>query len=549
MPLSEEFHVRRIRALPYALATALLLLAGLAVWSAGPARAATGFVSTDGTSFSVDGAPFRFGGVTNYYLHYSSPTMVNDVFEDAAAMGVTVLRAWTFLECGGDKPNSNGGCSAGPDHWMQKWSNAANGGAGGVIYNDTGAGGLVQLDKAIAAAAAHHIRLILPFTNNWRDFGGMDQYVTWYGLADHDQFYTDARIRKDYQNWIAHLLNRTNTVTGVAYRNDPTIFAWELANEPRCIDASLPTSGTCTPATLKEWVSTMSAFVKGVDANHMVSVGDEGFLNRNGNGNNSFPYTQADGVDHEQLTSVSTVDFGTYHMYPQAWGQSPVQQWGTGWITDHDAAGRTMNKPEILEEFGSTDQSTRDATYAAWTDAVRTTGGAGFMVWLLTGIQDDGQLYPDFDGYRVVVPSSTATVLTDAGSAISGNPPPTSTPPTSTPPTSPPPPPPPGGCTVTYKVSNQWDTGFQGDVSVRNDGSAAVNGWTLAWSYADGQAITQSWNSSFTQSAAAVTVTNASWNGTLAPAGTASFGFLANWSGANHVPAAFTLNGTACVLG
>jgi endo-1,4-beta-xylanase len=101
---------------------------------------------------------------------------------------------------------------------------------------------------------------------------------------------------------------------------------------------------------------------------------------------------------------------------------------------------------------------------------------------------------------------------------------------------------------VTYKVTNQWSTGFQGDVTVRNDGTASMTGWTLRWSFADGQALTQSWNSAFTQAGAAVTVTNASWNGTLAPAGTAGFGFLANWSGANRVPTGFTLNGTACAV-
>jgi hypothetical protein len=74
----------------------------------------------------------------------------------------------------------------------------------------------------------------------------------------------------------------------------------------------------------------------------------------------------------------------------------------------------------IAEEWGSTDQSTRDATYTAWANAVRTTGGDGFNFWLLTGIQDDGQLYPDFDGFRIVTPSSSATVLSNAALQMSG---------------------------------------------------------------------------------------------------------------------------------
>jgi mannan endo-1,4-beta-mannosidase len=396
-------------------AAAAVLAAALTAVAAPPAGAGPVFVTRNGAAFDLGGQPYRFGGTNDYYLHYASQLMVDDVLADAVAMNLRVMRAWTFLECGGDKPNSNGGCSQGTDHWMQRWSNTA----GGPVYN-TGPNGLQKLDYLLARANQLGIRLILPLTNNWRDFGGMDQYVTWYGLQFHDQFYTDARIRQAFKNWIATLVNRTNSITGVAYRNDPAIFSWELANEPRCINASLPTSGTCTADTLVGWASEMSAYIKSLDANHMVSVGDEGFHPGIGGTAGSWPYNVTDGVDHARLTALPTVDFGTYHLYPQGWGQSPAQSWGTGWINDHNAVGGTLTKPEILEEFGTTDQSTRDATYTAWTDAVRTGGGDGWNFWLLTGIQDDGQLYPDYDGFRVVTPSATATVLANAAVAMGG---------------------------------------------------------------------------------------------------------------------------------
>jgi mannan endo-1,4-beta-mannosidase len=405
------------RRLLYVVLAAVLAAVG-AAFVLPSAHAATTFVSRNGAAFDLNGQPFRYGGANNYYLHYKSNLMVDDVFADAQAMGLKVIRAWTFLECGGDKPGANGTTcdQQGTNVWMQRWSNAANGGAGGVVYNETQ---LTAIDRMIASAAAHGIKLILPFAGNWRDFGGMDQYVAWYGLQFHDQFYTDTRIQQDYKNWITKLVNRTNTVTGVAYKNDPTIFAWELANEPRCINAAFPTSGTCTADTLVNWATTMSAFIKSLDANHMVSVGDEGFHPGPPPGTSQqWPYNITDGVDHARLTAIPSIDFGTYHLYPQGWGQSPADTWGTQWINDHNAVGATVNKPEILEEFGTTDQSTRDATYTAWTNAVRTGGGDGWNVWILTGIQDDGQLYPDFDGFRVVLPSSTATVLTNAAAQI-----------------------------------------------------------------------------------------------------------------------------------
>jgi mannan endo-1,4-beta-mannosidase len=395
------------------LAGGVAVLLAAATLTVSPATAGPVFVTRNGAAFDLGGQPFRFGGTNNYYLHYKSQLMVDDVFGDAVAMNLKVIRAWTSLECGGDKPNSAGGCSAGPDAWTQRWSNAL-----GRPEINTGPGGLQKLDYMLAKANQLGVKLILPFVNNWRDFGGMDQYVTWYGLPFHDQFYTDTRIKQHYKDWIAAIVNRTNSITGVQYKNDPAVFSWELGNEPRCINASLPTSGTCTADTLVSWATEMSQFIKSLDANHMVSVGDEGFHPGVGGTPGSWPYNVTDGVDHARLTAIPTIDFGTYHLYPQHWSQTA--DWGTGWINDHNAVGAALNKPVILEEFGTTDQSTRDATYTAWTNAVRTGGGDGWNFWLLTGIQDDGQLYPDFDGFRVITPSANATLLSNAALQMGG---------------------------------------------------------------------------------------------------------------------------------
>jgi alpha-galactosidase len=83
-------------------------------------------------------------------------------------------------------------------------------------------------------------------------------------------------------------------------------------------------------------------------------------------------------------------------------------------------------------------------------------------------------------------------------------------------------------------------------VDIKNTGTTTINGWTLGWSFANGQSITQLWGASYTQTGANVSATNLSWNATIAPNGTANLGFLANWSGTNGKPTAFTLNGAAC---
>jgi endo-1,4-beta-xylanase len=101
-------------------------------------------------------------------------------------------------------------------------------------------------------------------------------------------------------------------------------------------------------------------------------------------------------------------------------------------------------------------------------------------------------------------------------------------------------------CGVRYSVAGQWPGRFQGGVTVTNTASTPVSGWELAWSFLDGQRITTLWNGDYHQVGADVTVANARWNGTVAPGASVSFGFLGRWTGANTVPASFTLNGSTC---
>src|SRR5256885_7035801 len=80
------------------------------------------------------------------------------------------------------------------------------------------------------------------------------------------------------------------------------------------------------------------------------------------------------------------------------------------------------------------------------------------------------------------------------------------------------------GCRVDYAVSSQWSGGFGANVTITNLGDP-VNGWTLTWSYSAGQAVTQAWNATVTQSGSAVTAKDAGYNAAIATNGTASFGF------------------------
>jgi hypothetical protein len=105
-----------------------------------------------------------------------------------------------------------------------------------------------------------------------------------------------------------------------------------------------------------------------------------------------------------------------------------------------------------------------------------------------------------------------------------------------------------GACTVTYTITHQWAGGFQADVRLANTGTTPWNGWSLRWSFPDGQRITQLWNAGYTQSGAAVTATNTGWNGTVAAGASVNFGFTGSWSGANGKPSAFTLGDRSCAV-
>ncbi|HVQ95128.1 MAG TPA: cellulose binding domain-containing protein [Mycobacteriales bacterium] len=119
-------------------------------------------------------------------------------------------------------------------------------------------------------------------------------------------------------------------------------------------------------------------------------------------------------------------------------------------------------------------------------------------------------------GGAVVTPTSTSPSSPSGGS--------------STPPAG-------GACTAGYRVVSQWSDGFQGEVSVRNSTTAARSAWTATVTFGNGQRITQSWSATVTQTGAAATAENLSWNGSLAAGASTTFGFLASWTGSNAAPA------------
>ncbi|CAL3965890.1 unnamed protein product [Diplocarpon coronariae] len=182
---------------------------------------------------------------------------------------------------------------------------------------NTGANGLQRLDYVVRSAEAHGISLIINFVNNWDDFGGITAYAT----------FTESR----------------GQLVVARYESSTAVFAWELANEPRC--------NGCDTSVLTGWIASTSAYVKSLDSNHMVCIGDEGF-GLNGDTDTTYPYSDGEGLNFTANLAISTIDFGTYHAYPGSWGETDA------WLNlCSAAAAASVGKPVILEEYGSASSS------------------------------------------------------------------------------------------------------------------------------------------------------------------------------------------------
>ncbi|KAF3618007.1 Mannan endo-1,4-beta-mannosidase 2 [Capsicum annuum] len=194
------------------------------------------FVERNGTQFFVDGKVFYINGWNSYWLmdhavDYSNRPKIKGILLAGAKMGLTVCRTWAF---------NDGGYNAlqiSPGRFDERVFRA--------------------LDHVIAEARKNGIRLMLSLVNNLHAFGGKTEYVKWAekeGVAlssSNDSFFYDPTIRRYFKNYVKEVtgsslgnslwqkckivLTRRNVYTGIEYRDDPTIFAWELINEPRCM--------------------------------------------------------------------------------------------------------------------------------------------------------------------------------------------------------------------------------------------------------------------------------------------------------------------------
>jgi hypothetical protein len=330
------------------------------------AFAVTEFVNRSGKSFTLSGNNYTLLGANAYYLAdyamnltydddgnqiNNSREAVLEILDKAQSLNINVIRTWVNMMGGNCSQWSNTSTKQG---YVESacWNVTPYGGHYNLFINNVpgnySENMFRSLDWVIYEASKRDIRIMPVFVNNWGEYGGMRWYVMQSPTTDktyanissnaddawwtfHDQFYSDANVKQYYKDYINFTLNRTNTYSGLQYKNDPAIFAWLLANEPRA------KSRGANATLVRLWTTEMVSFVKSIDQNHLVGMGIEGIaLNE----------SWGDGVNMIDIHNTTGVDFATFAMHPNQWDwfvQRSENATDGGWLTGGVADNRTIN--------------------------------------------------------------------------------------------------------------------------------------------------------------------------------------------------------------
>jgi hypothetical protein len=335
-----------IRSLIRSLLSAVVLLCTAVLGPA--AHASPGpYVTRHGSALGLGGRGFRFGAANIYWLGldenvggiaYPTRFRTDDALRTARDMGATVVRSHTL------------GISTGDPHSLEpaldQWNDAA----------------FASIDHAVADARRLGLRLVVPLTDNWSWYhGGRGNFTTWLGLPA-DAFYTDPAAIAAFERYIDHLLGHVNPLTGLAYRDDPTVMAWELGNE---------LNGMTRP-----WVDEIAGHLKQLSPRHLVAAESQF------------------GVAPAALAAPG-VDIVEVHYYPPAADK----------VAQDAAAVTSAGKVYFAGEYGST--AAEPALMSAIAADPHVTGAA---FWSLFAHGDDHGYVQHDDGFTLHYPGDDANM-------------------------------------------------------------------------------------------------------------------------------------------
>lgn len=306
------------------------------------------FVKVKGLQFTVNDIPYYFLG-TNFWYGMNLAIDGNEGERDR------LVRELDRLQSLGVNNLRIMGSTEGPDTepWRVKPSQQK---APGEYSQKV----LEGLDFLLVEMKKRDMYAVICLTNFWAWSGGMSQYVSWAkteAIPYHppaeggswmryqrftSSFYRNKAAQQIFENHLRFLIGRTNTITGQLYQEDPTIMAWQLANEPRSF---------VNGRTFRRWIEKTAQLIKELDPNHLVSLGGEG------DADNMFA-----GASFRKDQRSDYIDYLTMHIWVQNWTwydpANPSETFAkavnkaTEYIRDHIAMAKEMGKPLVLEEFG-----------------------------------------------------------------------------------------------------------------------------------------------------------------------------------------------------
>jgi len=315
---------RLFRHLPAALSGFIVLtIAVLGQQSSQSTGPQTEFVTRSGTSLQLGGKLFRYSGPNIEWLgleaygphdpqgpRYPTHFEVDDAMDTAQEMGAKVIRSQTL------------GDSVGCELCMEPHLG---------VFNPEA---FKAIDYAIKAAHDRGIRLIITLAGDCAtcSLSGPGEYVEWTLQQDPKIFFTDPVVIAAFEKHIAALLNHKNAVTGIPYKDDPTILAWENCN--MCGLGVVWTSSSPDLTPYLPWIDTIGSFLKSIDKRHL-------YLDTSG----FFRYDK-------RALDAKTSDLVTWEYYPH-WDALIPGQKTTAQTFSQDAAEVTRHgKVYIVNEFG-----------------------------------------------------------------------------------------------------------------------------------------------------------------------------------------------------
>lgn len=304
------------------------------------------FITVDGPRFEKNGKPYYFLGTNFWYgLNLGSKGEGGDrqrltrELDRLQKLGINNLRVMAASEGPDDQP------------WRMLPSLQPSLG----VYNEDL---LEGLDFLLVEMGKRDMHAVLCLNNFWPWSGGMAQYINWTENSEipypppaeggnwttyqmfTTRFYKNDKAVAAYDSHVRKMVTRINSISGLAYKDDPVIMSWQLANEPR---------GILKPRKMRIWIRHTARLIKSLDPNHLVSVGSEGATSSKFAGTNFKK-------DHKKL-----VDYATFHLWVQNWGwydpHKPKSYEGAcrkaeEYIRNHVKKGKKLKMPIVLEEFG-----------------------------------------------------------------------------------------------------------------------------------------------------------------------------------------------------